>query len=673
MTRTCSKADARVDVVDSDGAARSPGRGGERPSWWISPAPPPPASRRAGTSPALGRRETELLRAVARIALPGSDALPRAGAWSAARVDDFLATLPAGVRALLRGILWGIEAHALARHLRSFTRLGAAEQAALLERWHRGDAVRRIALRALLTPLKIAHFNAPSLYAQLGCTFRRPAPAAAPRRAAGIVPARELGGTALECDVVVVGSGAGGAVVAAELADRGLAVVLLEEGEHVTRHELTGHGLGLQRRLYRDLGATFAIGNTALLVPLGRAVGGSTTVNSGTCFRAPERVLRSWSDQLGLSDLAPDRLAPYYERVEAVLGVAPAADRHLGGVARVIARGCEALGWRHGPLLRNAPDCDGRGTCVFGCPTDAKRSTNVSYVPRALRRGARLVTGARVDRILASCGRAAGVGAGRLEVRARATVLACGALLTPVLLERAGLGRASGQLGRNLSLHPSAAVGALFDEPIRGWDAIPQGYAIHEFLDQGLLFEGAFMPPDLGAATLPLFGPRLAEIIASYDRFACFGFLVEDTSRGRVRAGPGGRPLVTYRIGEADVAQLARGVELLARCYFAAGARSVFPLVAGFDELRGPADLERLRATRLRARDFDLTAYHPLGTCRMGVDPARSVVSPGHELHDLPGLYVVDGSAVPTALGVNPQLTIMALATRAADLLSVRL
>src|SRR5262249_5448902 len=160
-------------------------------------------------------------------------------------------------------------------------------------------------------------------------------------------------------------------------------------------------------------------------------------------------------------------------RVEAVLGVAPADPRHLGGVARVIARGCDALGYQHQPLRRNAPECDGQGICCFGCPTDAKRSTNVSYVPLALKAGATLFTGLRAERVMVDGGRAVGVLAhGRapdgsrraLTVRARAVVVSCGSLLTPLLLEDSGIGTSSGQLGRNLSIHPAVAVMALFDE-----------------------------------------------------------------------------------------------------------------------------------------------------------------------------------------------------------------
>jgi glycine/D-amino acid oxidase-like deaminating enzyme len=634
-------------------------------------SPLPRRFRLPGAASPLGAHERAILLAVADTALPGGEVFPRAGAWSASKLEGFVATLPGAVRAAFRATLWAIELYTLARRRRSFTRLGAVDRADLLSAWSRGDAARRVALRALLTPLKIAHFNDPAVYAELGCEFRgeqtqsRPLPR-------GVTRATEHAGETLECDVVVVGTGAGGAVAAAELQALGLQVLLLEEGELVPREEMTGHSIALQRKLYRDLGATFAVGNTALMIPLGRAVGGSTTINSGTCFRAPDRVLAAWARE-GLADLAPDRLAPFYQRVESILEVAPARDEHLGGIARVIARGADRLGWRHGPLHRNAPDCEGKGVCIFGCPSGAKRSTDVSYVPRALAAGARLVTGAKVSALIIERGRAVGVRTDGFSVRARAVVLACGALLTPVLLERTGLARASGQLGRNLSLHPAAGAAALFDEPVRGWDAIPQGYAIYEFLEQGLLFEGAFMPPDLGAAALPFFGKRLVEVIERYDRFACFGFLIEDHSRGRVRAGPGGRPIVTYLLGDSDVGKLKRGVDLLARCYFAAGATSVFPMVAGFDELRSEKDLERFRAATVRARDFDITAYHPLGTCRMGVDPKRSVLSPDHEVYGTPGLFVTDGSAVPSSLGVNPQVTIMALATRAAGRIAAKL
>jgi choline dehydrogenase-like flavoprotein len=630
----------------------------------------------------LSESERATLLAVAEAALPEGNVLPGAGRECVDRVENFLATsrpLALGYR----GALHALDAIAWTRHLRPFARLDVARRCAILDGLRRGDYARRWLVRGLLTPLKIAHFDDPAFYRQIGCVYdfergRDDRPRVLQER---VHRARELpAGETIECDVVVIGTGAGGAPAARELAERGHAVVMLEEGEYFTRADFTGRAIDMQRRLYRDLGATVSVGNVGIPIPVGKAVGGTTTINSGTCYRVPDRVLGKWRDEHGLVDFTPDYLAPYYEKVEQVLQVAPAAREHLGGIASVIARGCDALGYRrHKPLLRNAPDCDGKGVCVFGCPTDAKRSTNVSYVPLALRAGAELFTGARALRILHEDGRATGVevessrGGTRFTVRARAVVVACGTLFTPLLLERSGLAGASGQLGHNLSIHPASAVYAWFDGRTGAQAGIPQGYAIEEFHEEGILFEGGTVPLEMGTANVPLLGPRYVELMETYDRSAMFGFMIEDRSRGRVRATRGGRPFITYVLGDEDVARLKRAVEILARVFLAAGARLVLPMVHGFDELRSEADLGRFRSARLSARDFDLSAYHPLGTARMGIDRRSSVVGPDHALHDVPNVFVMDGSAVPSSLAVNPQLTIMALATRAAEGLSARL
>jgi choline dehydrogenase-like flavoprotein len=303
-----------------------------------------------------------------------------------------------------------------------------------------------------------------------------------------------LGGDlALECDVVVVGTGAGGAVVGRELAEAGLAVVFIEEGQYHDRTEFTGRAISMQQKLYRRGGSTFSVGNVAIPIPLGQTVGGSTTVNSGTCYRTPDRILHDWQRELGLDELGPEQLAPYFDRVEAVLGVEYAKAELLGGNGRVIARGCDALGFKaHGPLKRNAPACDGQGVCCFGCPTDAKRSTNVSYIPLALKAGAEVFAGARMTRIIVEGGKARGVvarteGGHTITVRARAVVIACGSIMTPIVLARQGLGARSGQLGKNLSIHPACGALAEFDEQILSWKGIPQGYSIHELHDEGIL------------------------------------------------------------------------------------------------------------------------------------------------------------------------------------------
>lgn len=633
----------------------------------------------------LSRRERALLLAIAEAALPAGEIFPAAGPEVVDRVDKFLAALPASLQTGYRALLSSLAGAALVTRLRPFARLSAADRLAVLHAWRTGSVSRRLAVRALMAPIKVAHFDNRAFFEAIGCVyeFEKPKPEAKPRylteRAHDAALLDE--DLELEVDAVVIGTGAGGAVVGRELAERGHAVVMLEEGAFFDRSQFTGRAFDMQRKMYRNAGATFSLGNVGIPIPLGKTVGGSTTINSGTCYRIPRRVLRKWRDELGLSDFTEDMLAGYYERVEQVLRVTEARPEYLGGVARVVARGCDALGYAHRPLRRNAPDCDGKGVCCFGCPTDAKRSTNVSYVPLALRAGAELFYRARADRVLIEHGRAVGVEASaempsgqvrRLTIRAKAVVVSCGALTTPTFLQRQNLANGSGELGKNLSIHPATGGAGLFDESIAGFNAIPQGYAIEEFHDEGLLFEGATTPLDMSMAASPFLGPRLIELAEKYDRIAPFGFMVEDSSRGRVR-WIGGRQVITYMLNDRDVARLKRGHEILARVLFAAGARRVFLMLNGFEELRDEGDLERLRAARLRARDFDVTAYHPLGTARMGVDPARSVVGPDHRVHDVPGLYIVDGSAVPSSIAVNPQVTIMAMATRAAELLSDRL
>lgn len=622
----------------------------------------------------LSPQQHRTLVAIAETALPAGRFIPAAGEQTAEKVEQFASTLPGPLQTGLSGLLRGLDAQAWIKERRPFAKVSPPRRLALLEGWRRGDTLRRLALRALVSPLKMAHFDDPALYARLGCVYeaQKAKAEAKPPYMRDRVHAALDGDLAVECDVVVIGTGAGGAVVGRELAEAGLAVVFVEEGRYFDRSQFTGRAFQMQQQLYRRGGSTFSVGNVAIPIPVGQTVGGSTTVNSGTCYRTPDRVLASWATDLGLDELSPDRMGDYFERVERVLQVEAARAELLGGNGRVIARGCEQLGLKkHGPLRRNAPACDGQGVCVFGCPTDAKRSTNVSYVPLALRAGAELFTGARVTRIIVDGGTARGVVAqtadGKsLTVRARAVVVACGALMTPILLERQHLGRGSGQLGRNLSIHPAAGALAEFEEEILPWKGIPQGYSIEDLHDEGILYEGAMVPLEMSMTMTSLIGPDLIRLAESFDRVASFGFMIEDTSRGSVREVLG-QPVVQYWLTEQDVSHIKRALDVLAQVFFAAGAVRVHAPINGFEVIESHDDLAALRRATLRPWDLDLSAYHPLGTARMGVDPASSVVGPDHQVHDTRGLYVVDGAAVPTSLGVNPQITIMALATRAAE------
>ncbi len=630
--------------------------------------------------PRLRPNQHRTLVAVAETALPAGKFIPGANEATVDKVERFVDTLPSALQRGVGGLLAGLDAASWLSERRPFAKAKPERRLALLDAWRTGDPLRRLMLRALVSPLKLAHFDDPALYKQLGCVYdvEKAKAEAKPAYMRDRVHATTDGDLAVEADVVVVGTGAGGAVVGRELAEAGLAVVFIEEGQYFDRTDFTGRALQMQQKLYRRGGSTFSVGNVGIPIPLGQSVGGTTTINSGTCYRTPDRVLHEWQHALGLDELGPDALGPYFDRVEAVLQVERAHASLLGGNGRVIAKGCNALGFKkHGPLKRNAPACDGQGTCVFGCPTDAKRSTNVSYMPLALRAGAELFTGAKVTRVLVEGGRARGVVARTssghcLTVRARAVVIACGAISTPLLLGAQGLGGRSGQLGKNLSIHPAAGALAEFDEEILPWKGIPQGYAIEELHDEGILYEGAMLPLEMMMSMVHHIGPELIRLAESFANVASFGFMVEDTTRGSVREVMG-QPVIQYWLTDKDVAHIKRATDVLAQVFFAAGATKVHAPIAGFDLLTSPADLERLRRATIKPWDLDLSAYHPLGTARIGRDPATSVCDANHEVHDTPGLYIVDGAAVPSSLGVNPQVTIMALATRAAEKIATAL
>jgi choline dehydrogenase-like flavoprotein len=624
---------------------------------------------------------SEAAASLARAILPPGRVFPGGGAHTIEAAGRRLAEMSGGggSGARVLGILCrALDRAAILRTGRRFHALPAERQDALLRQWQ-DDPLLRWPLFALSFLVKQVHFDDPDVYRAMGCVYDKGGPAEPAPWVSQVARADELAGDEdLECDVVVVGTGAGGGVVGTELARRGHAVVFLEEGELHRRDAFRGHAAESHQRFYRKSGLV-ALGNTLVPIFVGKLVGGSTAINTGTCFRTPPWILDRWCEAMGSDALSPAALAPYFDRVEQELQVEPARAEYLGGVARVVARGCDALGWNHYPIRRNAPACDGQGVCDYGCPSGARRSTDISYIPQALRRGAMLYTGVRAERVFVEGGRAVGVeargvrGGARLRVRARAVILACGAVPTPTFLLGQGLANASGQVGRNLSLHPCTVVSALFDERIAGYNAIPQGYTCDHHLANGILLSGASAPLDIGASYFPFNGRRLMDTMEAYDRVASFMVIIRDDSRGRVRRRRDGRPLITYWLQRSDVDRLHRGMVSVIEIFRAAGARRFFPIVPRMSYLDSPADVERFRSARLRASDPFLTSFHPMGTCRMGADPKASVVDTDHECHDVPGLFLVDGSVLPGPPSVNPQLTIMALAARAADRIAAKL
>ena len=480
----------------------------------------------------------------------------------------------------------------------------------------------------------------------------------------GLVDGAALtGARTVKADVCIVGTGAGGAPVAKELAEAGLDVVVLEEGPYVPPEELTARPGAMLRHLYRDAGQTVTLGNPPVVLPLGRAVGGTTLVNSGTCFRTPVKVLDRWRGEFGL-DLD---LEPHFAHVERQVGVTKVTAELAGRNAAVVRRGTEALGWSGDFISRNAVGCRGSGVCAFGCPSGAKQHTALAWMAPAAAAGATTYASTKARTIDVRGRRASAVEAttqsgARLRIEADRIVVAAGTVHTPLLLADNGLGRGSGQLGRNLSLHPATAALAVMDEDVDLSDGVPQSYYVDEFVDRGFMLEGIGGPPEYLGAVLPVGAPRHGELMLDWRRLSQFGLMVSDHARGTVRRRFG-RPVISYSLNDTDVAVFREGLAALVDLYTAAGARSI--LVTGLGELR-PGEGDRVRAAPLRARDLKIMAFHPLGTARAAADPAHGVVDEHLRLHELDNVYVADGSVVPSALGVNPQITIMALAVRLA-------
>jgi choline dehydrogenase-like flavoprotein len=419
----------------------------------------------------------------------------------------------------------------------------------------------------------------------------------------------------IEADVCVIGAGAGGAVAAAELAEGGASVVVLEQGPHHDADRFSARPLDMLARLYRDGGQTTTLGTPPILLPLGRGLGGTTLVNSGTCFRTPPAVLERWRREFGLDTLTEDALDPCFARVEQTLSISEVTPELAGRNAAIARRGAEALGWSHGFLRRNARGCVGSGVCAFGCPTSAKQHVGITYLPRAEAAGAQVISGADVRHVLVERGAARGVearlanGGGRLEVRAPTVIVAAGTIHTPLLLQRSGLGRASGELGRNLALHPAMGAFALMDEVVDMAKGVPQSFYVDEFASEGIMFEGVAGPPSYVAMSLPLSGKRHAAAMASYRNLTMFGLMVSDRSRGSVRA-LAGRPVIRYDLIEEDVARFRTGLRRKDELFRAAGAREVYLGLPG-----------GVTPERARGRDLKLMAFHPLGTARADARP----------------------------------------------------
>jgi choline dehydrogenase-like flavoprotein len=474
----------------------------------------------------------------------------------------------------------------------------------------------------------------------------------------------------LECDVCVVGSGAGGGVAAAVLAAAGLDVVVLEAGGYWSERDFDGAERTGLRRLYRGGGAS-ATDDQGVGLIAGACLGGGTLVNYSTSFRTPRQVLEEW-EGLGFPSA---ELESSLDAVCDRLGVN--TDHNLPSRRdEVMRRGLESLGWHVDEMPRDVLGCEQGvvcGYCGYGCPLGAKQSTLRTWLEDAAAAGARIVVGTKAQRVLIENGRVVGVDAGTVHVRTRAVVVAAGAIETPALLLRSGLRNPN--IGRRLRLHPATAVFGTFDDEIRPWEGTMQALYSdqHRHLDDGygIKYETVPAHPALLTGALPWDGAtEHARLMASLPRLSGIAVIPRDRGSGRVRIGRDGEPIATYRLAPDDARRLATGVDGAGRIMDAAGAREIFSANARLQRFRDgfPAGAFRFGPGR-----GALYSFHIMGSARMGGSPAMSAANGAGETWEVPDIVVADGSAFPTASGVNPMITIEAIAHLNARRLAARL
>ncbi len=581
----------------------------------------------------------------------------------------------------------------LCRRARAFTALAPGERERALLAMARSAVPQ---LRSGFQALKrLATFLA---YADPGPTGENPL-----WRAAGYEPSRNppavgapvtlttiTRATSLEADVCVIGSGAGGSVAAAELARGGRRVVVLEAGGGWQAPEFDQRELPGMERLYLDRGTT-ATRDLSIAVLAGGALGGGTTVNWQTSLRTPDTVRQQWAELSGCPHFVEDSFSRALDAVSERISVGT-SESVVNANNDALRRGCQALGYRHVTIARNSRGCDSRqcGYCVYGCRHGGKQSAAATFLVDAQRTGDTVVIpGCRADRIRVSAGRVNAVIAEAtdsatgtrhaVEIRTPIVVVAGGSIESPALLLRSGLTLPA--IGRNLLLHPTTAVAGDYDEPIQPWSGPPQTILCDEFSDleggYGFRVETAPLHPGLLAIAAPWHGAAdHARRMTRASHTAAFIVLTRDRSSGRVTIGRDGRAVIDYRPGARELAHLRRGMVEAARIHLAAGAREVVTLHARPRACTADGDvtgfLDRIRRERFDRNRGGLFSAHQMGTCRTGTSRRDAVCDADGEVFGVRGLFVADASAFPASSGVNPMLTIMALAHHTAGRIAAR-
>jgi choline dehydrogenase-like flavoprotein len=482
--------------------------------------------------------------------------------------------------------------------------------------------------------------------------------------------------TTLHTEVLVIGSGAGGGVVAAELSAAGHQVLIVEKGGHYEARDFVGDEVRGNEMLYENYGA-LTTADLSMSILAGSTLGGGTTVNWAASLRPPEDVLQEWERDFGFTGATS---AAFHASIEAVcqrMNVST-AESHANPQNAALERGCQALGYRVSVIPRNVQGCEECGACGYGCPFAAKQGTLQTFLADAQANGAQIMVRAYVEYLTHQAGAVTGAvltvqdeqgQPHSLTVHAKAVVVAAGSLHTPALLKRSGLGNPN--IGANLRLHPVSTATGQYDQPIRSWQGPPMTRLFNDFANldgrgYGYRIETPPAHPGILGAAFPWqSGQQHRHLMAAIEYDAHFIILVRDYYSGRVKVNKHGRPVVQYQVHPYDAKHLLHGLKEAMKLHRAAGAQVIFSPHNRFMQHRvnGNASFEsfwaQVEGLGLQPNAYALFSAHQMGSCRIAGDPERGALQPTGESYDLKRLFVADASVFPTASGVNPMITIM--------------
>jgi len=493
----------------------------------------------------------------------------------------------------------------------------------------------------------------------------------------------------LTVEVCIIGSGAGGATAAWELARAGREVLVVEEGGDFPREKLTERENEMYDQLYMDRGGR-TTSDAGIMVMQGRALGGGTIINASDVVPIPDGVLRFWQRRHGLTDFSPEALAPYRERALRDLSANVPEEDRLNVNNKLLRAGGEALGWRGEVMHHNRVGCAGVGECLIGCPVGAKRNMRAVAIPNAVAAGARFLTRVRVKRIDDATGELKTLRLRRLDarghheqgdehvVRAKIVILAANAIGSAALLLGSGLGNA--HVGQHLSLQPQLPLLAHFDREVRFFRGIPQAYAVTEFetLDDaehgwwGFRIEAIGATPGIMASMVPLYGPDAKTFMHGFPSMAAALLLTPDDPSGTVRVESSGRLWIDYTLTDEQRTRLRQAAKAGARAYLAAGAREVLVPVSPPVVVRSGKDLDAIDRIDFRPATAPLVSAHQQGTVRFAPSERDGGADPDGQVYGTRGVHVFDSSGFPSSSSSHTMMPIITVSRYLTDRLLAR-